>query len=247
MTLLEPGITANNVTFAAASYILSGAKLSLDSIDPDGVGPLLPPAPSITAGPTSDTQSTTINAAINAPNGLTKNGGSTLTLGGDLSEVVGKLTIDGAVTSPTNNNSGIQLQSGVSTSGLTSIDIKNNSFLALGGVALESSTPITLNGGGGNKAPQGAIRGTSGNNTVAGPVTINDANGRIGNTGTSTTFSGPITAVNPANGILIRIGSNQGVILTNPENSWGGTTNLGEGSLYCAPGALPASSRALSP
>lgn len=43
VTILEPGITANNVTFSSASYILSGAKLSLDSIDPDGVGPLLPP------------------------------------------------------------------------------------------------------------------------------------------------------------------------------------------------------------
>lgn len=241
VTILEPGITANNVTFSSASYILSGAKLSLDSIDPDGVGPLLPPAPSITAGPTSHTQSATISADIDSPNGLTKSGGSTLTLGGDLSGIIGNLTIEGAVTSPVNNNSGIQLQSGVSTSGLTSIDIKNNSFLALANVSLESSTAITLNGGGGNQAPQGAIRGTSGNSTIAGPVTINDANVRIGNTGTSTTFSGPITAVNPAHGILIRIGSNQGVSLTNPENSWGGPTNLGEGSLYCAPGALPAS------
>ena len=241
VTILEPGITANNVTFSSASYILSGAKLSLDSIDPDGVGPLLPPAPSITAGPTSHTQSATISADIDSPNGLTKSGGSTLTLGGDLSGIIGNLTIEGAVISPINNNSGIQLQSGVSTSGLTSIDIKNNSFLALANVSLESSTAITLNGGGGNQAPQGAIRGTSGNSTIAGPVTINDANVRIGNTGTSTTFSGPITAVNPAHGILIRIGSNQGVSLTNPENSWGGTTNLGEGSLYCAPGALPAS------
>ncbi len=240
VTIESPGITANSVTFTSASYVIGGSPLTLDSLDPDGAGPLLPPAPNISAGPGSNTQSATINANIISANGLSKTGGSTLTLGGDLSGVVGTLTIDGAVTSPANNAAGIQLQSGVSTSGLTGIDIKNNSFLALGGVSLGASIPIILNGGGGNNAPQGAVRGTAGANTVAGNITINDANVRIGNTGTSTTFSGPITAVNPVHGILIRIGSNQGVILTNTGNSWGGTTNLAEGSLYCAPGALPA-------
>lgn len=237
VTLAEPGITANSVTFTSSSYILSGAKLTLDSIDPDDAGPLLAPTPVITAS-----SSATINTAIASPNGLNKSGGSTLTLGGDLSAIVGNLTIDGAVASPINNNGGIVLQSGVSTSGLTGIDIKNNSFLALGGVSLNTSAPIIINGGGGSQAPQGAVRGTSGNNTVAGAVSINDSAVRIGNTGTSTTFSGPITAVNPAHGILIRIASNQGVILTNTGNSWGGSTILGEGSLYCAPGALPATS-----
>ncbi len=240
VTIAAAGITANSVTFTAASYILGGGKLTLDGIDPDGAGPLLPPAPVISAAPGFNTKSATINAAIASPIGLSKTGGSTLTLGGDLSEIVGNLTIDGAITSPINNAAGIQIQSGVSVAGLTGIDIKNNSFLALAGVSLASTTPIILNGGGGNQAPQGAIRGTSGVNTVAGNISINDANVRIGNTGTSTTFSGAITAADPAYGILVRIGSNQGVLLTNTTgNSWGGTTNLGEGSLYCAPGALP--------
>ncbi len=239
VTIAAPGVTANSVTFTAASYVVGGSPLILDGIDPDGAGPLLPPAPVISAGPGSNTQSATISSNIISANGLSKTGGSTLTLGGDLSGIVGALTIDGAITSPVNNAAGIQLQSGVSTAGLTGVDIKNNSFLALGGVSLGAGTPVILNGGGGNQAPQGAIRGTAGANTIAGNVTINDAAVRIGNTGTSTTFSGPITAANPAHGILIRIGSNQGVILTNAGNSWGGTTNLGEGSLYCAPGALP--------
>lgn len=225
------GITANSLTFTAASYILSGGKLTLDGT-----------TPTITAGPGSNTQSATINSAIASPSGLIKGGGSTLVLGGDLSGVVGTLTIDGAITSPINNNAGIQLQAGVSTAGLTNIDIKNNSFLALAGNSLPATTSIILNGGGGNQAPQGAVRGTSGNSTIAGPVLINDSAVRIGNTGTSTTFSGAITAATSTHGLLIRIGSNQGVILTNTGNSWGGTTTLGEGSLYCAPGALPATS-----
>lgn len=242
VTIQAAGITANSVSFTTASYVVGGGKLTLDSIDPDGAGPLPAPAPVIAAGPGSNTQSATINAPIASPKGLSKTGGSTLVLGGDLSEVVGNLTIDGAITSPANNAAGIQLQSGVSTAGLTGIDIKNNSFLALAGVSLASTTPIILNGGGGNQAPQGAIRGTAGNNTIEGAVSINDSAVRIGNTGTSTTFNGPITAVNPTHGLLVRIGSNQGVILTNTSNSWGGSTTLGEGSLYCAPGALPSTS-----
>jgi fibronectin-binding autotransporter adhesin len=242
VTIDAAGITANSLTFTAASYVLSGGKITLDGIDPDGAGPLLTPAPIITAGPTSTGQSATINSAIASARGLSKSGGSTLVLGGDLSQVVGTLTIDGAIASPVNNNGGVQIQAGVSTSGLTSIDIKNNSFLALAGSSLAGTTSIILNGGGGTQAPQGAIRGTAGNSTIAGPVTINDAAVRIGNTGTSTTFSGAITAATSTHGLLIRIGSNQGVILTNTGNSWSGVTNLGEGSLYCAPGALPATS-----
>ena len=242
VTIESLGVTANSVTFAAASYVLGGSPLTLDSIDPDGAGPLLPPAPILSAGPGSSTQSATINANIVSANGLSKTGGSTLTLGGDLSGIVGNLTIDGAITSPVNNAAGIQLQSGVSTAGLTGIDIKNNSFLALAGVSLASTTPIILNGGGGNQAPLGAIRGSSGINTIAGPVSINDSAVRIGNSGTSTTFSGAITTPVSTNGLLVRVGSNQGVILTNVANSWGGPTTLGEGSLYCAPGALPSTS-----
>lgn len=242
VTISAPGITANSLTFSVASYVVGGSPLTLDSIDPDGAGPLLAPAPIISAGPGSNTQSATINANIVSANGLSKTGGSTLTLGGDLSGVVGTLTIDGAITSPINNAAGIQLQSGVSTSGLTGIDIKNNSFLALAGVSLGASTPIILNGGGGNQAPQGAVRGAAGVNTVAGPVTINDAAVRIGNTGTSTTFSGAITTPVSTNGLFVRIGSNQGVILTNSSNSWEGPTSIAEGSLYIFPNALPSNS-----
>ncbi len=242
VTIASPGITANSVTFTAASYVVGGSPLTLDSIDPDGAGPLLPPAPVITAGPGSNTQSATINADIISPNGLSKTGGSTLSLGGDLSGIVGTLTIDGAITSPINNAAGITLQSGVSTSGLTGIDIKNNSFLALAGVSLGAGAPIIVNGGGGNQAPQGAIRGTAGVSTVAGAITINDGAVRIGNTGTSTTFSGAITAAVPTNQLFVRIGSNQGVILTNSGNSWEGPTSIAEGSLYIYPNALPANS-----
>ncbi len=233
-------ISVNDITFGTNGYTLSGGTLNLQAIDPDGAGPLLP-SPVISAGPTSSTQAATINSAISSSIGLTKTGGSTLTLGGDLTGLSGNIVINGGVvTTPANNNSGISL-AGTTTPPTTAVvDIRANNFLALGGVSIGSGVSYILQGAGGYSAPQGTLRGTAGVNTVAGAVTINDSVVRIGNTGTSTTFSGPITAANPAHGLVIRIGSAQGVILTNTGNSWGATTTLSEGSLYCAPGALPA-------
>lgn len=246
VTVDAGGITVNDLTFATSGYTISGGALTLDSLDPDGPDPLPAPLPSITVGATSHTIPATINSAIISPLGLEKKGGSTLNLGGDLSGIGGTIVIDGAITTPANNNSGIAISGTAVVPTSASFDIRNNSYLALAGVTLGSGVSFTINGGGGNQAPQGALRGTSGATVVNGPITINSAGARIGNVGTSTTYNGAITAASASGfGLLIRNGLNQGAILTNTGNYWEGTTDLHDGSYYFHPGALPASSNLL--
>ncbi len=247
VTVDAGGVTVNDITFSIAGYALSGGTLNFDNLDPDGGGPLTAPLPVINAGPTSHTQSATINSKIVSSSGLEKKGGSTVSLGGDLASLSGTILINGGVvSSPANNNSGFTLANTSTPPNTASFDIRNNNFLALGGVTVGSGVSYTLAGGGGYNAPQGAIRGTAGTNVVQGAVSIADAAVRLGNTGTSITFAGPITAPPLSGfGLTLRIGLNQGVTLSNTSNSWEGLTTLGEGTFYFHPGALPNSTNLL--
>ncbi len=233
VTIDALGVAANDITFNTANYIIGGGNLTVDSVDPDGPDPLLPPAPVITNGVAA-----TINANLVGVFGLTKSGNGTLTLGGTNSGLSGPLTVSGATTG---NNGGITFNGAASFANFSSVDVQNNSFINLSGVTVPSTVPVKIAGGGGTAAPQGAIKGTAGVNSVEGSISIENNAARIGNLGTSLTIAGPMTAATGSGfGILIRVAANQGVIFSNATNSWEGTTILADGSVYFQPGTLPA-------
>lgn len=233
VTIDAAGITANDLTFNTANYILAGGVLTLDSLDPDGPDPLPAPAPIVTNGVTA-----TINANLAGSSGLTKSGNGTLTLGGTNSGLSGALTVSGATSG---NNGGVTINGAAALASFSSIDIQNNSFLNLVGVTIPSSVPVKIAGGGGTSAPEGAIKGTSGASSVEGTVSMDNSSIRVGNLGTSLTISGAMTApVSSGYGLLIRKANNQGVIFSNTGNYWEGGTTIGDGSVYFHPGALPA-------
>ncbi|MCU0795626.1 MAG: autotransporter-associated beta strand repeat-containing protein [Akkermansiaceae bacterium] len=221
VTIAAGGVTANSLTFGTAGYTLSGGNLTLDGIVPSIVN----------AG------AATVNSNLVGTAGLNKIGDGTLTLGGNNSGISGALVLSGATAG---NNGGIIANNANAIAGFSSIDIQNGSFLQLQGVTIASTTPITVAGGGGFTAPLGAIRGGSGVNTIESAVTLANGTVRVGNGGTSTTFSGAITATTGSGfGLLIRQAANQGVIISNTGNYWEGTTQLHDGSHYFHAGALP--------
>jgi fibronectin-binding autotransporter adhesin len=235
VTIDAAGITANDVTFNTANYILAGGVLTLDSLDPDGPDPLLAPAPIVTNGVLA-----TINANLAGSFGLTKSGNGTLALAGTNSGLTGALTVSGATTG---NNGGIAFNGAASFANFSSVDVQNNSFINLTNVTIPSSIPVKIAGGGGTGAPEGAIKGVSGVNTVGGSVSMENSSVRVGNLGTSLTISGAMTApVASGFGLLIRKANNQGVIFSNTGNYWEGNTSLADGSVYFQPNTLPATS-----
>jgi autotransporter-associated beta strand protein len=233
VTIDVAGVTANDLTFSTANYILAGGTLTLDSLDPDGPDPLLAPVPVVTNGVAA-----TINANLAGSFGLTKSGNGTLTLGGTNSDLSGALTVSGATTG---NNGGINFNGAASFANFASVDVQNNSFINLANVSIPSTVPVKIAGGGGTSAPQGAIKGTAGVSSVEGSISIENNSARIGNLGTSLTIAGPMTAAPGSGfGLLIRVAANQGVIFSNAANSWEGATTLAEGSVYFQPSTLPA-------
>ncbi|MCU0795628.1 MAG: autotransporter-associated beta strand repeat-containing protein [Akkermansiaceae bacterium] len=226
------GITVNDITFNTANYSITSGLLIFDSLDPDGAGPLTAPLPTIT-----NAVAATISASLEGTAGLQKVGNATLTLSGLNTGITGPLVVSG---STTGNNGGIIAQGSTSVEGFTSIEVQTNSFLALGGVTLAETVPVTLFGGGGTAAPDGALRGATGVSVVNSPVTIANGSVRVGNLGTSTTFNGAITAASGSGfGLLIRRSFNQGTIFTNTGNYWEGVTQLHDGTHFFHPGALP--------
>lgn len=218
---ISGSVAANSLTFNSANYIITGGSITLDGT-----------APSITNGSAASISSNLVGTA-----GLNKIGNGTLSLSGDNSNISGSLVLSGATSG---NNGGVIANSANALAGFTSIDIQNGSFLQLQGLTLSSSVPITVAGGGGFSAPLGAIRGAAGASVVNSAVTIADGAVRVGNSGTSTTFAGAITAANASGfGLTIRQAGNQGVIFTNTGNYWEGATVLGDGSVYFQAGTLP--------
>jgi autotransporter-associated beta strand protein len=233
VTIDAAGVTANDLTFSTASYIVAGGVLTLDSLDPDGPDPLPAPAPVVTNGVAA-----TINANLAGSLGLTKSGNGTLTLGGTNSSLSGALTVSGATSGV---NGGIVINGSAALGSFSSIDIQNNSFINLANVTIPSSIPVKIAGGGGTGAPEGVIKGSSGANVVAGAITLDNSTVRVGNLGTSLTISGAMTApVASGYGLLIRKANNAGVIFSNTGNYWEGATSLADGSAYFQAGTLPA-------
>lgn len=229
------GITVNDITFTTASYVISGGPLTFDSVDPDGTGPLTAPLPVV-----NNAVSATISSNIAGTQGLNKTGNGTLTLSGNNSGLSGTLVVSGATSG---NNGGVVISGNNAIGGITAVDVQSNSFVRLENATIGSGVSFTIAGGGGTAAPEGALRGTSGNSVVQGPVTIGNATARVGNTGTSTTFSGAITAASSSGfGLLIRKANGVGAIFTNASNYWEGVTQLHDGSHYFHPGAMPSAS-----
>lgn len=221
VSIAPGGVVANDLLFNTASYIVSGGPLTLDGT-----------TPTIT-----NAVAATINSNLVGSVGLRKSGNGTLVLGGTNSGISGALVISGATSG---NNGGIQVQSNAAFGGFTSVDIQANSFLNLSGVTIGSAVPISVAGGGGASAPQGAIKGLTGVNVVNSAVTLADSTVRFGNLGTSLTFNGTVTATaGSGRGMLIRTAAGQGVIFSNSGNYWEGSTTLGDGSVYFHAGALP--------
>jgi fibronectin-binding autotransporter adhesin len=233
VTIDAAGVTANDLTFSTANYILAGGTLTLDSLDPDGPDPLLAPAPIVTNGVAA-----TINANLAGSSGLTKTGNGTLTLGGSNSGLSGVLTVSGATSGI---NGGIVINGSAALGEFSAIDIQNNSFINLSNATIPSTRPVKIAGGGGFGAPEGVIKGVSGASAVESAVAMDNATIRVGNLGTSLTISGAMTAPESSGyGLLIRKANNQGVIFSNTGNYWEGATSIADGSAYFHPDALPA-------
>jgi len=224
VTIAAGGVTTNDITFSTAGYTISGGPLTLDGT-----------TPTITNG-----GSASILSNISGTAGLTKSGNGTLTLGGNNSGLSGALVIRDATSG---NNGGVVISGSNAMGAISSVDIQNNSFLRLDIATVASTVAITVAGGGGTSAPEGAIRGNSGNSVVNASIAIGNGSVPVGNTGTSTTFNGAITAASSSGfGLLIRKANGVGAIFTNASNYWEGVTQLHDGSHYFHPGAMPSAS-----
>jgi autotransporter-associated beta strand protein len=235
VTIDASGITANDITFTTGTYTITGGTLTLDSIDPDPEDGIPAPLPAIT-----NAVAATISSDIIGSYGLNKIGNGTLTLSGNNAGLSGPLLVSGATSG---NAGGVILSGNSALGGISSIEIKANSFLQLSGVTVAATVPVTVFGSGGTAAPEGTIRGLAGTNVVDSPMAIGDGAVRFGNVGSSTsiTFNGAVTApVDSGFGVLIRQATAQGVVFTNTSNYWEGQTQLHVGSTYFHPGALPA-------
>ncbi len=226
VTIDPGGVAANGLVFNTASYVIGGGPLTLNGV-----------TPTVTSGVAA-----TINSNLVGSAGLVKLGNGTLFLGGDNSLLTGPLLISGVTSS---NDGGVRLQNNTAIGGLGPVTVDNNSFLGLTGVTLGSGVAISISGGGGTTAPTGAIRNNSGISEVNGNVSIANNAVRvsnIGGVGSSLTFNGAVTSVDLSHGLVVRNADGLGVIFTNPLNSWGGITDLAQGSVFFAPAALPATS-----
>lgn len=227
------GITANDISFSAAGYTVEGGTLTLNGA-----------TNVITATPNSNNVAT-ISAALAGTAGFTKAGSGTLTVSGTNTGLSGTINVNNVTGT---NNGGLILSGPDSTGTVTTFNVNGSAgpttdggWLGLAnGATIGSTATVNLSGQGGNSAPPGTLRATAGVATVNAPVNILTNNVRISNSGgTSLTLNGAVTATPATSGISFRFAVNQGVILTNTSNSWGGTSIIGEGSLYCYPGALP--------
>lgn len=229
------GVSANDLTFGLTGYSVEGGTITLN-----GTTNIITSTAPVSNSPVTNL---TISAPLAGTNGFTKAGVGNVLLSGNNSGLSGTVTINNATGT---NNSGLNLSGADAPGGITQFDVggttaADGSFLGLANTTLGSGVTLNLSGQGGHSAPPGTLRGTGGAVTVNGPVNILTPNVRISNYGgTSLTLNGAITTTPSTSGISFRFAQNQGVILTNTANSWGGTTALGEGSLYCHPGTLPA-------
>lgn len=231
-------LTAQDATTASHDWIF------------DGTGPLTLGNGSNPPLITVSNRSTSISAPLAGTNGFSKDGAGALTLSGNNSGLSG--TMDLANVTGT-NNAGVILASNSALGGITGIVIHgpadplvndSGQFLGIdGGVTLGSGVAITLDTQGGNNFPPGGIRGTGSNTevaTIAGPITITRSDSRIANNSAKRLdLTGPITAGAEVTNIFFRFGKNEGIRLTNPLNSWTGTTTHSEETLWFDPGALP--------
>lgn len=217
------GVKVNDILFTTANYLITGDTLTLDGSISD---------PTITTGVAA-----TITSSLLGTHGMTKSGNGTLRLDGDNSGLTGTLRISGV---SSGNNGGIRAVGNDALSGFGEIEISNSGVLMLEAATIDASVQIFAAGGGGLNAPRGVIRSTAGASVVNAPIQMTSSI-RLGNEGTSTTLNGAITAPEGSgSSVYFRFASNQGLILTNPNNYWEGISQLGEGSYYFYPGALPA-------
>jgi fibronectin-binding autotransporter adhesin len=216
------GVAVNDITFNTANYLITGDTLTLDGTLSD---------PTITTGVAAS-----ISSSLLGTHGLAKSGNGTLRLDGDNSGLTGTLRISGVTSG---NNGGIRAAGNGALAGFSAIDIANGGGIQLEGATIGAEVEILAAGGGGLNAPRGVIRSVSGASVVDADIQMTSSI-RLGNEGTSTTINGAITApVGSGSNIYFRFASNQGLILTNPDNYWEGISQLGEGSYYFHPGALP--------
>lgn len=235
VTIDPAGVNANDIAFGLTGYTVGGGLLTLN-----GTTNILT---STAAVSNTTVTNLTISSGLAGTNGFTKAGVGNLVLSGDNTGLSGIVTINNATGT---NNSGLNLSGADAPGGITQFDVggtaaADGSFLGLANTTLGSGVTLNLSGQGGYSAPIGTLRATAGVVTANGPMNLLTANIRISNYGaTSLTLNGAVTTTPSTNGLMFRHAQNQGIILTNTANNWGGTTILGEGSLYCYPGALPA-------
>jgi fibronectin-binding autotransporter adhesin len=108
-----------------------------------------------------------------------------------------------------------------------------NSTIRLSG-GINAANALTILGPGPDT--NGALSSTTGTNTWSGPITLGDANTRVGaGPGATLVLSGPITG--SGNGLIVRTADQTGtVVLSNAGNSWGAPTQLIFGTTQIAGG-----------
>jgi fibronectin-binding autotransporter adhesin len=187
-----------------------------------------------------------LSAPLAGTNGLSKTGAGLITLSGDNSALSGVLNLQNVTGT---NSSGLVLSGTPSIGGITTINVlgtpTTGPYLGLNGnIVLGSGITLNLTSQGGNAGPPGAIRSEGGvttTNVINGPININGAGVRIGNNASKLLqLNGAITG--GTNGVTFRTSVNDGIHVTNPANSWTGSTIHSEGILWFHPGTLPPTS-----
>lgn len=233
------GVTANDITFSTANYLISGGGLTLNGT-----------TPTITNSVTA-----TINAAITTAvsTGFNKVGTGTLILGGSNTFAANTTLTYGASAT---NSGAIRLANSNALSGVTLLTTKNAVLGAQARIELSNNITVTgieLRGGGrSNSTTTGAtLVNISGDNTWAGAVRIDNTGGGHGirsDAGTLT-ISGAVNSIigartwdiggagnvtisgNVTTAVAVSKFGNGTLTLSGSGNTYSGDTRIGAGSL----------------
>ena len=232
------GASFNSITFGSGGYTLSGSDITLGVPSLVGSGFLVVNAGStgnilainVQLGASAGSDQTfsvlagadlTVTGKLSGTTGatFTKDGGGVLTFTADNSGFTGTMRL--------NNNSGaLVIAHPLALGSITSPTIVGTgSSLRLSNVTGVINEPLILNGLG--VANDGALLNLAGNNTWAGPITL-DSNAALGATKGTLAINGKVGDLGPGWGILKE---GPGEVQLNAANTYRGTTTVNHGIL----------------
>ena len=223
VTIAVGGVSAHNINFTAAGYMITGNALTLT-----GATPTIDVASSLTA---------TINAPIVGSAGLTKTSGGTLVLGG-LNTYTGATTISGGtlqVNNSLNAGSAVSVNTNGTLSGAGTINgttSLNGGTISLTGAGNINNT-LTVTATGGNWNGTGSVTGLT---TVNGTLTLGAGANLTDNGGMTIAVGGTLAGVGTVSGNAtlaggtINLGSAgniTGTLAVTGASNWNGAGSVG--------------------